>query len=694
MIYTGKKSVAEVKRLLFVAALVCMHLLSYAHTGQNESEYPALIPMPRSVQWSGESFDLSRCKGIVVKGDLKKETAYLQNELKQAEITLPVLQKASSPAGIIILEVTAAVPGANKEAYQLTVNKNNILLRANTAHGIFNGIQTMLQLTANKQSVQGCDIRDHPAYQWRGYMVDVGRNFQSVQQLKQQIDVMARYKLNIFHFHVTEDIAWRLQIKQYPLLTAPEVMERNKGKFYSIAEMKELIAYCRDRHITLVPEIDVPGHSKAFTRAMGVDMQSEEGTVIVKNIFEEICTTYDIPYLHIGADEVKITNPLFIPAITDIIKRHNKQVVAWAPGGNYDDTIIRQLWKDEGDKELTHHNIRYIDSKFLYISDFDPLNAVVTIFNRQLGGKQQGDAGLLGAEFCLWNDRAVSDETDLISKNPAYPAMLAFSERSWCGNGYPGVQFFIGNDDEQRAKDFKAFEKRLLTHKQKYFSQLPFVYVKQSNFKWKLFGSFENKGNLDASFWPENNNVHLADSNANVLATGGTVWLRHTHWPTVSAWLSSPKKNTTWYAYTRFWSNSDSSIQMWIDLKDLSRSGADATPPAGEWDYMHSKVWINKTPVAPPVWKHPGRVSGKLSEPMVDETYYYRPPFTVTTKKGWNEILLKLPVSTFDPLLDWQVPPKWMFTVVPVHKGSGMNLETDNRVFDPGEQKNAAISNR
>lgn len=79
---------------------------------------------------------------------------------------------------------------------------------------------------------------------------------------------------------------------------------------------------------------------------------------------------------------------------------------------------------------------------------------------------------------------------------------------------------------------------------------------------------------------------------------------------------------------------------------------------------------------------------------MVDETYYYRPPFTVTTKKGWNEILLKLPVSTFDPLLDWQVPPKWMFTVVPVHKGSGMNLEADNRVFDPGEQKNAAISNR
>jgi hypothetical protein len=133
---------------------------------------------------------------------------------------------------------------------------------------------------------------------------------------------------------------------------------------------------------------------------------------------------------------------------------------------------------------------------------------------------------------------------------------------------------------------------------------------------------------------------------------------------------------------------------MWIDLKDLSRSGADATPPAGEWDYMHSKVCINKDPVPPPVWKYPGRASGKLSEPMVDETYYYRAPFTVTTKKGWNEIVLKLPMSTFDPLLDWQVPPKWMFTVVPVRKRNGINLEADDIVFDPGEQTKTAIPNR
>ena len=203
-------------------------------------------------------------------------------------------------------------------------------------------------------------------------MVDAGRNYQSLQQLKQQIDVMARYKLNIFHFHLTEDIAWRLQIKKYPQLTAPEITERNKGKFYSIEDIHDLIRYCSERFIILVPEIDIPGHSGAFRRAMGTDMQSEKGFQIVKNIFEEVCNTYDIPYLHIGADEVRITNTPFIPEITAVIRKHRRQVVAWAPGGNYDNHTIRQLWKEEGDHEVGKKGIQYIDSKFLYISDLIP----------------------------------------------------------------------------------------------------------------------------------------------------------------------------------------------------------------------------------------------------------------------------------------------------------------------------------
>lgn len=225
-----------------------------------------------------------------------------------------------------------------------------------------------------------------------------------------------------------------------------------------------------------------------------------------------------------------------------VIRKHNKQIIAWAPGGNYDDGIIRQLWKEEGDRDVHTQNIKYIDSKFLYISDYDPLNSVVTIFNRQLGGKPHGDSSLLGAEFCLWNDRMVTEEADLVSKNPVYPSMLAFSERSWRGNGYPGVVFAIGAANEERAIAFREFEDRLLLHKRKYFSHLPFVYVKQTHINWKLFGPFENKGDLSTTFWPEKDGLSLADSTAALYATGGTIWLWHTHGPEVKAWVPSPKE--------------------------------------------------------------------------------------------------------------------------------------------------------
>jgi hexosaminidase len=267
--------------------------------------------------------------------------------------------------------------------------------------------------------------------------------------------------------------------------------------------------------------------------------------------------------------------------------------------------------------------------------------------------------------------------------NPVYPAMLAFSERSWRGGGFPGIVFSIGPDSSNRAKAFVEFEKRLLDHKQKYFSLVPFNYVKQTHIKWNLFGPFGNNGNLSSTYWPENQNVVMEDSAAIIKATGGTIWLWHTHGPLVKAWLPSPKENTTWYAFTRFWSNADSVINMWADFKDQSKSGADATPPKGEWDYMQSKLWVNDDIIHPPQWAFPGRTAGQLEEPLVDEGFYYRSPISVKVKKGWNKILVKLPISTFNPHLDWQVPPKWMFTVIPVHKDREINFSANEIKFEP-----------
>lgn len=654
----------------------------------NGRSVPSLIPKPQSVEWSDATFELEHCTAIVITTPaLKAEGIRLQRMLREmghtVELTEELTDSEQPEKYIIALSLdTVEAHHLLEEAYRLQVKTNRIILNANTPHGIFNGLQTLAQLITDGKFVRGCDITDFPAYQWRGYMVDVGRNYQSIELLKQQIDRMARYKLNVFHFHLTEDVAWRLQIDQYPQLTDGAHMTRNKGMFYRIEQLKELIEYCKERYITLVPEIDMPGHSAAFTRAMGVNMQSEKGFEIVKNIVEEVCETYDVPYLHIGADEVRITNQQFLPEITALIQRHGKTVIGWAPGGNYSAQTIHQLWKEEGDQTVTDRT-RFIDSKFLYISDFDPMNSVVTIFNRQLGGKPHGDSTLLGAEFCLWADRRAKDEAALMNMNPVYPAMLAFSERSWQGGGYPGVVFSIGPDSSERATAFADFEQRLLAHKEKYFSELPFNYVKQTHIKWKLFGPFENQGNLSAAYWPEQADVAPEDSAAAVTATGGTVWLWHTHGPPVQAWLPSPKENTTWYAYTRFWSNADTTMALWVDSKDQSKSGADATPPKGEWDYMKSKIWLNGNLIPPPEWSFPGRPSGQLEEPLADEGFYYRPPMLIDVQKGWNTVLLKLPMGLFDPLLDWQVPPKWMFTFVPVHKGKGINYVANDIKFEP-----------
>ena len=232
-------------------------------------------------------------------------------------------------------------------------------------------------------------------------MIDVGRNYQSMELLKQQIDIMSKYKFNIFHFHPTEDIAWRIAIKQYPQLTEPEHMLRDKGEYYTEADIKELIAYCKERYITFVPEIDMPGHSAAFRRAMKTDMQSDTGLAIVKNILTEICTTYDVPYIHIGADEVKITNKEFVPEVTAHIQKLGKKVIGWEPGGNFTDNTIRQMWMDDNARISSSATIQYIDSRHLYLNHMDPLEAVVTIFNRRISNKENGDNNAIGATLCM-----------------------------------------------------------------------------------------------------------------------------------------------------------------------------------------------------------------------------------------------------------------------------------------------------
>lgn len=625
--------------------------------------HPALIPLPQQVEWDGSSFPLSSCRGIVVKDrSLALVARELQGMLTQMGWSLSIAEKKTG-ACIELRLGNVEAPQSREEAYHLQVTADRVLLIANTPHGMFNALQTLRQLMRDGATLPSCTITDWPAFAWRGYMVDVGRNYLSPALLKQQVDVMARYKLNIFHLHLTEDIAWRLQIRQYPQLTEAATMLRDPGQYYTVGELKDLIEYCKERFITLVPEIDMPGHSAAFSRAMKTGMQTDSGINYIKHIIKEVVQTYDLPYLHIGADEVKITNPRFLPDVLGFAGQFGVKMIGWQPGGNYPNCVIRQLWMDDAGKDTANARLQYIDSRHLYLNHLDPLEAVTTLFFRQIGNQEKGDDRLMGATLCLWPDRRVSDQQQVLIQNPVYPGILTFAERTWRGGGSKGWTATIGEPNSSNAEAFREFEGRLCDHQKQYFTILPFPYTPQSSTVWTLYGPYNNEGTLSAAFAPETNHFDTAGLPKITRVVGGTIVLRHWWYPLIKGAIDHPGENTTVYASTRIWSDSAGWSNFWIGFNNLSRSPASDSPPDGAWDNRESCVWVNGSIIAPPHWKHGGQ-KGNPEIPLFDEGYEYRPPTRIFLQKGWNTVWIKAPVGGFKGR-DWQNPVKWMFTCVP-----------------------------
>jgi lysophospholipase L1-like esterase len=622
---------------------------------------PSLLPKPQQLNWNEGSFPLFLCKTIIsTNPSLNKEAILLRQKLTEKGLILSIGNTASAPFIELKISEIKSKQG-EEEAYRINISSEKILIEANSNHGIYNAIQSLMQLVRDNAFVDACEITDWPAFSWRGFMVDVGRNYQSIKQLKQQIDVMAAYKLNIFHFHLTEDIAWRLQSKLYPQLTEAKNMLRNPGEYYSLDEMKELIAYCKERFITLIPEIDMPGHSAAFKRAMGVEMQSEEGMKICKNILNELCNELDIPYVHIGGDEVKITNRNFLPAMTNVLSSLGKKVIAWDPGGNVPEGTILQMWNGNTVPKSKYPSI---DSRHLYLNHFDPIDGVVAVFNHKVCDVDKSDENKLGATLCNWPDRRVSKEEDLIKMNAVYSVMLTFSERCWQGGGWNNYLSDISFPGNERYNAFVEFEKRLLEHKTLYFKNLPFPYLKQSDIEWKLIGPFDNKGKTETIFAPESKSFLDTVQFKNYSSVyGGTIWLRHFWHPMIQSHLKNPEDSTTWYAVRKIWCDEDGEKNFWIGFNNLSRSPATDSPPVNEWDNKHSAVWVNGKLIAPPRWRHGGE-KGNSEIPLFDEGYEYREPTKIFLQKGWNTILLKAPVGTYKG--EWQNPVKWMFTMIPL----------------------------
>ena len=181
--------------------------------------------------------------------------------------------------------------GYENEAYRLTVTEHLILIEAMTPTGVIRAAQTLQQLAEGykaRSAIEAVTITDWPAFKLRGFMHDCGRSFIPIDDLKRHIRLLSRFKINTFHWHLTENQAWRFEVKSYPQLTAVASMTRHAGQFYTQDECRELEAYARQFGVVVIPEIDIPGHNAAFRRAMGHDMQTRQGLNVLKSVLAEV----------------------------------------------------------------------------------------------------------------------------------------------------------------------------------------------------------------------------------------------------------------------------------------------------------------------------------------------------------------------------------------------------------------------
>jgi N-acetyl-beta-hexosaminidase len=592
-----------------------------------------LLPLPQKITYRSGSFN---ARTVSVSGD---SSSVVESFIK--EIGGKIDEKHSNKIVVNYGDFDKAPINAS-EGYELRIAPKRIDIYAQTEHGVFNAVQTLRQMNDDKGRIRCANIVDWPAFRVRGFMQDVGRSYISVEELKREIDILSKYKINVFHWHLTENQSWRLQSEIFPMLNDSVNTLRMPGKYYTLDEARELVRYCKERYVTLIPEIDMPGHSAAFKRTFRHDMQSPEGMKILKLLVDEVCQTFDVPYIHIGTDEVQFTNKNFVPEMVEFIRSRGKKVISWNPGWNYKpgEIDMTQLWSYRGKAQK---GIPAIDSRFHYINHFDLFGDIFSLFSSRIYNEEVGSDDIAGCIIAFWHDRYIPDEKAILLENNFYPSALALAERAWRGGGNEyfdkqGVNIPV--EKIEIYSQFEDFENRLLYHKERSFKGLPFIYFKQTDKTWNITDAFPNDGNLLKSFEPENGIKDSYSYNGNEykvnVARGAGFYLRHVWGTIVPAFYKDPQPNHTAYAYTHVYSKKRMKVGVWIETQNYSRSEMDLAPENGKWDYKESRVWINDNEIKPMEWTSTHKV--KSNEiPLGNENFVSREPIEVVLEKGWNK---------------------------------------------------------
>lgn len=449
-----------------------------------------LIPKPVYLEATNSSFELSRRSAIYVddfSDELLQIGNYLADHLRPAtgfKLPVQVIPKKLKK-GNITLTLSNKIQLQSEEGYRLTITENQVLLEARKPVGIFRGIQTIRQLfppEIEKDQKQDMDWRlatglivDYPEYAYRGTMLDVSRHFFDVEDVEQYMEYLAYYKINALHLHLSDDQGWRIEIKSWPNLTAiggQTQVGGGEGGFYSQEQFKELIKYAGKRYITIVPEIDMPGHTNAALASyakLNCDSVARDLYTGTDVGFSTLCTNKEItykfiddvvreisemnpngPYMHIGGDESHVT-PLkdyipFINKVKKIVESHGKTMIGWDEIANakIDSGTVVQFWSNvnnasmgiqKGAKVIVSPAQRtYLDMKYDSTTELG-LNWAAYIevdraykwdparYNMKIQHKD-----ILGVESPLWSETVTNlDEIEYL----AFPRLVAHAEIGW-----------------------------------------------------------------------------------------------------------------------------------------------------------------------------------------------------------------------------------------------------------------------
>lgn len=283
-------------------------------------QHQMVIPCPLVTNETGMLLQLDADVVSYAMPALVDEAAFLQQEL-QKRGKKAALKKSKKGKRGILLRVDTTLQG--KEAYRMEADARQIVLTGGGEAGVFYAIQTLLQQLDGNALRTGI-TEDAPRYGWRGIMLDESRHFFGKAKVKQILDIMAYYKLNKLHWHLTDEPGWRIEIKRYPLLTTVgsqgcwSDLEAKEVKFYTQEDIAEIVAYAAARHIEIIPEIDMPGHATAANRAypelsgggtkdhpdFTFNVGRENVYAFLTHVLREVAALFPSPYLHLGGDEV------------------------------------------------------------------------------------------------------------------------------------------------------------------------------------------------------------------------------------------------------------------------------------------------------------------------------------------------------------------------------------------------------